>query len=193
MNHDTQTARAQEAASQPGFMLEALLMARLALGDMAALSELVQRHQQRAWQLAYRVTGRRDMADDIVQDAFLRVLRSAAAYQPSAAFSTWLYRIVSNLCLDALRRPRLAPLPVESPGSGRISCHEVESAERAAAVQREVAALPDRQRLALVLHRFDGLSLSQIGQALGCSVSAVESLLTRAYAQLRRKLADWRQ
>lgn len=167
-------------------------MARLARGDMAALGELVRRHQASVWQLAYRVTGRWDWADDITQEAFLRVLRSASSYQPTAAFSTWVYRIVSNLCLDALRRPRLARLPEEPRPAGVTQDPSApEAAERAQAVRDAVAALPERQRLALVLHRFHGQTHVQIGQALECSIPAVESLLVRAYAQLRQRLQDW--
>lgn len=174
---------------------DARLMAELAGGDMGALGELVRRHGQRVRALAFRVTRRWDLADDLAQEAFLRVLRSARDYEPSAAFSTWLYRIVVNLCLDALRKPRPAPLGdgLAQRGDPAQAAPEVDllRRERAEAVADEVARLPDRQRLAVLLHRFEGLGHAEVAKAMGCSASAVESLLVRAYQQLRRRLAAW--
>lgn len=174
------------------------LMSRLADGDMNALAQLVRRHQRTVWALAYRVTGRWELADDVTQDTFLRVLRSAASYQASAAFSTWLYRIATNLCLDALRKRRTVAFPDDACAAGTApgaaacdSGDSMERAERAEAVRREVAALPERQRVALVLHRFHDQTHAQIAQALECSIPAVESLLVRAYAQLRQRLEPW--
>ncbi|WP_428937731.1 RNA polymerase sigma factor [Fontivita pretiosa] len=171
-------------------------MADLARGDMAALGSLVRRHQHRVRALAYRLTGRWDLADDLAQETFLRVYRSARSYTPSAAFSTWLYRIVVNLCLDQARRPRLAEIadPGEvQPASQAGSDAPLLDRERAEAIQRAIDALPPRQRIALLLHRFEQMSHAQIAQATGWSESAVESLLVRAYAQLRQRLKLWMQ
>ncbi|MGE5609724.1 MAG: RNA polymerase sigma factor [Bacillota bacterium] len=168
-------------------------MRRLARGDMNALAILVKRHQDVARRVAYRFTGRWHVADDMAQEAFLRLYRGASSYKPTAAFSTWLYRIVVNLCLDYAKRPRLATLPDEPPSRSAepapqdVLCRQ----ERIDAIRREVAALPERQRIALVLHRFERLDHAQIAQTTGWSESAVESLLVRAYAQLRQRLAGW--
>ncbi|MFQ5496138.1 MAG: RNA polymerase sigma factor, partial [Phycisphaerae bacterium] len=127
----------------------------------------------------------------------LRVLRSADRYRPDAAFKTWLYRIVINLCLDARRRLRNQPVtstdrvdqpdPAGNPDSG------LEENELIRRVRRALRELPERQCVALVLHRYHGLSYRGIAEATGWSVPAVESLIVRAFAQLRAALSDIRE
>lgn len=166
------------------------LMARLADGDQSALGRLVQRHQRRVLDIAYRTTGDRVLAEDIAQEAFLRVWRSAESYTPSAQFTTWLYRIVVNLCIDASRKHKVLTVDepaVAHPEVAASSCC-LERNDRAAAVRRAVTRLPQRQRVALVLHRFSGLSIRAVSDTTGWSESAVESLLVRAYASLRQTL-----
>ncbi|GMU83424.1 MAG: RNA polymerase sigma factor SigM [Planctomycetota bacterium] len=173
--------------SQPG---DHDLLHRTSLGDRDAFAELVRRHQQRAVALAQRFLGRADAAEDVAQDAFIRVFQSASSYTPQAKFTTWLYRIVANLCWDARRRrarnDRTPPVAsyIES-ASGDL----LERRETAAAVRNAIAELPDRQRLVVILHRFDGLGHEEIAEITGWSRSAVESCLVRAYAQLRITLA----
>ena len=166
------------------------LMARLAAGDRTALGTLVQRHQQRVLELAYRTTGDHALAEDIGQEAFLRVWRSAKRYKPTAQFTTWLYRIVVNLCLDAFKRRKAVTgdVPNAADNGAAPLAAATEERERAKAVQHAVAALPDRQRVAVVLHRFSGLAVRTTAEATGWSESAVESLLVRAYAALRQTL-----
>lgn len=180
-------AKAEQVADDPE------LMRRLADGQMAALASLVQRHQQAVRALACRLTGRWDCADDIAQETFLRVYRSAASYRPAAAFSTWLYRIVVNLCLDLAKRRRPVSLVPENLPLAEAPSAESElvEQEKVAAVRQQIDALPARQRTVLVLHRFEGMSHAQIAQTTGWSESAVESLLVRAYAALRQGLAQW--
>lgn len=168
-------------------------MRSIASGDMQALALLVHRHQDHIRRLAYRFTGRWDAADDLAQETFLRLHRAASTYRPTAAFSTWLYRIVANLCLDWAKRPRLS-LWGDEPAGGIIAPAAEEALqrqERIDAVRREIAALPERQRMALVLHRFEGLDHAQIARVTAWSESSVESLLVRAYARLRERLKDW--
>ncbi|MCP4590902.1 MAG: sigma-70 family RNA polymerase sigma factor [bacterium] len=167
-------------------------MQRLAAGDRAALATLVVRHQRRAFALAYRTTGDLTTAEDITQEAFLRVWRSADRYQPSARFTTWLHRIVVNLCLDSFRRRRpQGGDPPDGPDEAAVEPQALlERDERARQVRRAVAALPERQRVALVLHRFSELPLREIAEVTDWSESAVESLLVRAYAALRKSLKD---
>lgn len=169
-----------------------LLMAHLAAGDRNALAELVRRHQMLAFRLAYRTTGNRATAEDITQDAFLRVWRSAARYEPTASFETWLHRIVVNLCLDQFKKRK--PVQAEtadpateiedSPGAS------LERDERADRVRKAVQRLPERQRIAVILHRFSEFPQRRIAEITGWSVSAVESLLVRAYAGLRDALDE---
>ena len=172
------------------------LLACLAEGRIAALGELARRHQANALALAHRILGQSDQAEDVVQEAFLRVHRAAKRFQPKGKFSTWLYQIVVNLCRDRLRRNRHAPgrlddhsLPDHHDGAlGRLEAEEL--GDR---VRRSVHALPERQKLAVILHRFQRLSHEEVSEVTGWSVSAVESLLVRAYQQLREDLADLRE
>ena len=114
-------------------------MRLVAAGDMGAFSVLIRRHQQAVRTLAYRVIGRVDAADDICQDTFLHVLRGARSYQPAAAFTTWLHRIVVNLCLDCAKRPKLAMLNEDRPVDAGTPDAPLRREEQAAAVQREIA------------------------------------------------------
>jgi RNA polymerase sigma-70 factor (ECF subfamily) len=167
-------------------------MTRLADGDRSALAELVRRHQRSALELAYRTTGDRTLAEDIAQDAFLRIWKSADRYTLTAQFSTWLYRIVVNLCLDAFkkRKPATSGLPDGSDLRAKDPAVLLERGERALAVRRVVNALPERQRIAVVLQRFSGMSIRDIAEVTGATESAVESLLVRAHAALGRSLVN---
>ena len=172
---------------------DATLMRALGEGETEALGELVHRYQQKALGLAYRMLGRWNLAEDTVQEAFLRVYRSAPRYHPSAQFMTWLYRIVTNLCLDERRREKRAPAPLpEDMTVADPAPHEdpLEVDERAQMVREAVGSLPERQRAVLVLHRYERLSYAEVAEITGWSESAVESLLVRAYAHLRRKLSN---
>ncbi|MCB9851635.1 MAG: sigma-70 family RNA polymerase sigma factor [Phycisphaerales bacterium] len=171
------------------------LMQRVARGERDALAVLVQRHQSRVLSLAYRFLGHWDAAEDVCQDTFLRVFHNAAAYRPDAQFTTWLYRIVANQCWDHRRKAAREPVPQSNPidpvdPAGNAAM--LERKERQDAIRLAVARLPDRQRLALVLHRFEGMSHAQIAEATGWSAGAVESCIVRAYATLRERLADLR-
>jgi RNA polymerase sigma-70 factor (ECF subfamily) len=168
------------------------LMSAVAAGRIEALGSLVERHQGRALRLARSITGAPELAEDIVQDAFLRVYRAADRYQPSAKFTTWLHRIVVNLCWDHRKRWRPAGTvaPEEPDRRVREPADRLADAETRTAVRRAVAALPERQRLAVVLHRFDGRTMGEVARITGWTESAVESCLVRAYRQLRRDLAD---
>lgn len=169
---------------------DAALMRGLASGDLACLGRLVSRHQALALRVASHTLRCRSDAEDVVQEAFLRVLRAAPTYQPTASFKTWFYRIVSNLCLDERRRRplRLVPLepdeslvdPAPSPGL------TAEGHELQARLEQALDRLPPRQRLAVVLLRFEGLSYAEIAHSLDCTEAAADSLLGRAFAQLRR-------
>jgi RNA polymerase sigma-70 factor (ECF subfamily) len=170
-------------------------MAQVGQGSRDALGMLVQRHQARVVGLAFRFLGRWDAADDVAQDVFVRVWRAAATFRPEAQFTTWLYRLASNLCWDR-RRQAARELRLRStapaPGSADPPSATLESRDRIARVQQAVAALPDRQRLAVILHRYQGLTHNEIADATGWSQSAVESCLVRAYESLRKSLSDVR-
>ncbi len=171
------------------------LVRSVAAGDRAALAALVRRHQDRVLSLAYRMLGRWDAAEDAAQEAFLRVWGSAGSYKPDARFTTWLYRILSNLCLDQRRRWRRERRLVESPHDLTEPVRERGGTERRELQQRVQAAiqeLPERQRLALILHRYEGLNHAEIAEITGWRAGAVESCLVRAYAGLRQRLGGLR-
>lgn len=171
---------------------DAELMQRLGRGDLQALGVLVGRHQDPVRLLAYRVLGRWDLADDMAQEAFLRLVRTADRYQPDRPLIAFLRRIVVNLCLDLRKRKRAAGWPESEPASQAAGADDcLEAVERRAAIWEEINQLPERQRVALTLHRFEGLGHEEIAELTGWSLSAVESLLVRAYGRLREKLKAW--
>ncbi|MBP2302143.1 RNA polymerase sigma factor [Azospirillum picis] len=168
------------------------LMARVAGGDAAAFDRLAARHMRRAVALAQRMTGNPSDADEIAQEAFLRVWQHAGRWDAArAAFTTWLYRIVMNLAIDRGRRPGWSPLeaagdPVDESADPLARIAERETAAR---VNQALAALPDRQRAAVVLFHQEGLSLRQASEILAMSESAFASLLARARGALKTALA----
>jgi len=168
------------------------LMARVARGDARAFQALTQRHAGRAVGLARRMLGSNAHAEDIVQDAFLRVWTNAPRWRPDAAFRTWLYRIVVNLCLNAKRRPAGVELDAAShvadPAPGADA--QLEQRERDRALNGAIDALPERQRAAIVLTYQEGLSNAEAASVLGVSVGGIEALLVRAKRTLRESLSE---
>lgn len=168
------------------------LMLRIARGDERAFRVLAPRYAQRAIGLARRITGNPSDAEEIVQEAFLRVWVNAPRWRPEALFRTWFYRIVFNLALNRKRRVPFFPLeaagdPIDpAPRADR----EMERRERDHQVASAVAELPARQRTAIALTYGDELSNADAAIVLGTSVSAFETLLVRARRALRIKL-DW--
>jgi RNA polymerase sigma-70 factor (ECF subfamily) len=170
------------------------LMARLSRGDLAALGILAGRHQSRVLSLSYRLLGDWQKAEDVSQETFLRLRRAAGKYEPKAKFTTWLYRIVHNLSMDQQRKAMNEPVSLEALQDDREEAAQESSVERrelAEVVQNAVGGLPERQRRVIILHRYEGLSHEEICEVTGWSKSAVESLLVRAYENLRRKLASY--
>ena len=166
------------------------LMGRVAQGDGRAFQTLVRRHAGRAHGLARRLLGNDALAEEIVQDAFLRVWINAPRWRPQAAFRTWLYRIVINLCLNAKRRPSDLPLAAAGdPADPHADAGTaLEERERDRALAAAVDALPARQRAAIVLTYQEGLSNAEAAAVLDTSVSGVETLLVRAKRALRESL-----
>ncbi|WP_374377833.1 RNA polymerase sigma factor [Dongia sp.] len=167
------------------------LLLRVSSGDGSAFARLRERHLARIFSLALRITGSRADAEDAAQEAFTRAWRKADSWQPGAAkFSTWLYRVTMNLCIDARRRPRneqLDPdLPLADPGPGAES--QMMAAEQEAQVRAAMAQLPERQREAMALCYTVGLSNAEAAEAMEISVKAYESLLVRAKKDIRARL-----
>jgi len=170
-----------------------VLMAAVAGGDLDAYGQLVTRHQHSAWNAAYRFLGNAADAEDIAQEAFLRILDSADRYRPTAAFRTYLYRVVSRLCFDFSRRRRLRrhgqladvaehkPLPEDDAVLG----------ERAAAVVEAIDSLPPAQKMAVILRYYEGLRYREIATALDTTVKGAERLLARARTALASRLGHF--
>jgi RNA polymerase sigma-70 factor (ECF subfamily) len=180
-------------------------MGRIAEGDEDAFEILVNRHQTSVLNLIYRFIGDRTQAKDLVQEVFIRVWHAAKTYKPEAKFTTWLYRITTNLCLNELKSARRKKWFSfnRSDEDGEHTFEEtlVDSAlsaedlllekERSRQISNALQSLPDNQRMALVLKRYDDLSYQEIAQIIGCSVPAVESLLVRAKRGLQEKLKNY--
>jgi RNA polymerase sigma-70 factor (ECF subfamily) len=174
------------------------LMQRAGFGERAAFAELVSRYLGRAEALAGRITGNKSDAEEIVQEAFLRTWLKApewGAHDPRpgrARFSTWFYRVLVNLCIDRRRRPSPVPLEaaadVADPDPGAFE--RLARDESAAQVAAAIAELPERQRAALALSYFEGMSNAEAALVLEVSVGALESLLVRARRNLRDVLAE---
>ena len=172
------------------------LMRRIGNGDRQAFTILVGRHLARAVSTARRLVGSQFDAEEVAQEAFTRVWTHAADWRPAAKggaqFTTWLYRIVVNLCIDRRRRPGFdsideRPEPVDAT-PGALS--GLEDAAVSKQVNAALAELPERQRAALTLCFYEGLSNAEAAEILSLSVGAIESLLVRARRTLRERLQD---
>jgi len=173
------------------------LMRRAGRGDRTAYTRLVERHLPRAVALATRVAGSRGDAEEIVQEAFLRTWLKAPQWREESApggarFTTWFTRVVVNLCIDRRRKPVMASLDLaaELPSAEASGFETVAQDETRSRVLSALATLPERQRAALTLCHWDGMSNIEAADVLGISVGALESLLVRARRTLRDTLAD---
>jgi RNA polymerase sigma-70 factor (ECF subfamily) len=176
------------------------LLRAVAEHDTNAFAELMGRHQGRVFRLAYCYTGEREAALDLTQDIFVKVFKAAKDYVPEARFLTWLYRIITNHCLNYVRGRRRDPLsqsvdqsavgPEDNgmPGMPAGQLDTLARRERAQAVRKALDSLPQRQKMAIVLLRYDGLRYREIGEALGCSLSAAEALVHRGMEALKERL-----
>ena len=176
---------------------EAAVLARIRAGDSAAFRQVIDRHMPALLAVARRMLKVDGDAEDIVQEALVRVWHHAGTLELGpGGLRPWLRRVVTNLCLDHLRRHRLTsvvaevPETPEAPGQSR----GLEEADLAKRVGEALAALPERQRVALTLFHYEGLSQIEVGDMLGISDEAVESLLARARRSLKAALKDeWQQ
>jgi RNA polymerase sigma-70 factor (ECF subfamily) len=175
------------------------LMGLASAGDMGAFEQLVERHQRMVVGTVGRMLGTNSDAEDIAQQVFVRVWKNVKRYEPRAKFTTWLLKITRNLVFNELRRRSrhpAVPLQSETEEEERPLKDEQAVAPDAALLERElqkavdaaIAELPETQRMAVILRRYEELSYEEIAEALDQSVSAVKSLLFRARTQLRESL-----
>lgn len=170
-----------------------MLLRRIAEHDESAFRELVERHMDRAYALALRILRNSADAEDVVQDVLLKVWTRRGTWEEGRGrFSTWLYRVVTNRCLDLRRRPRMdsdeeAPEQAdESPDALQV----IEQDEVTSLLDKAMQKLPDHQRIALILSYHDGMGNKEISEIMDTTVMAVESLLKRGRQQLRNHLSS---
>ena len=185
---------------------DADIMLRVKAGDDSAFDYLVQKYRRAMMSFMFRMTHNAAVAEDLAQEVFLRVYRSRAGYEPSAKFTTWLYRIATNLAVNHARDTRherpenMVSLdqPDDETGTSMDvpdSSLSVEQAmvrqERLEAIRSRVQQLPERQRIAVVMHKYQQMDYRQIAEVLKLSESATKSLLYRAYETLREQLKEF--
>lgn len=183
------------------------LMLDVKAGDEQSFALLLQRYRSPLVNFLYRMVRNREQAEDLAQEVFIRVYRARADYVPSAKFTTWLFRIATNLALNSLRdtRHQRMEISLDAPVSADaedgdertldvadqhpdIEQHLVEET-RKAMIKHAIDKLPEKQRAAVLLHKYQELDYGEIAKILSCSESALKSLLFRAYETLRVELA----
>ena len=183
------------------------LMLRVRDDDPAAFSEMVGVFQHRLVGLMYNLVGNADEAEDLAQEVFLRVYRSRKKYSPKAKFSTWLFTIANNLALNALRNRKrmpsvllnvsdsgpLGPRPAEHLVQNRDAApsSSLQQAELAARIRMALDKLNERQKMAVILNKFEDMGYAEIAEVMGLTSKAVKSLLSRARDRLRVELQDY--
>jgi RNA polymerase sigma-70 factor, ECF subfamily len=185
---------------------DAAIMLRVAEGDEAGFTYLAEKYHRPMIHFLYRMVGNHAVAEELTQEVFLRVYRARSSYRAEARFTTWLYRIATNLAVNYARDTRhernaqtvYLDAPDEETGTtpdladGDPSVEErMLREERMAAIRKHVLTLPERQRMAVLMHKYQGMDYRQIGEVLKLSESATKSLLFRAYQTLREKLKDF--
>ncbi|HVC00170.1 MAG TPA: sigma-70 family RNA polymerase sigma factor [Candidatus Dormibacteraeota bacterium] len=179
------------------------LMLGVKAGDEACFEQLLEKYRTPLVSFLYRMVRDQATAEDLAQEAFLRVFRARKSYAPDAKFTTWLFRIATNLALNSLRdgRRRQRELSIDSPEQGDQPLLDVADPgaaieqklvdrDRSRAIWQAVQELPEKQRAAVMLHKYQELGYDEIACILGCSESALKSLLFRAYQTLRGRLAS---
>ena len=185
---------------------DAAIMLRVAEGDEAGFNYLATKYHRPMIHFLYRMVGNQAVAEELAQEVFLRVYRARSSYRAEARFTTWLYRIATNLAVNHARDTRhertaqTMYLDQPDPETGTTpdvaddeptAEQQLMRDERMAAIRLHVMALPERQRMAVLMHKYQGMDYRQIGEVLKLSESATKSLLFRAYQTLRDKLKDF--
>ena len=189
-----------------GELTDADVMLRVKAGDDSAFDYLVQKYRRPIINFMYRMAHNTAAAEDLAQEVFLRVYRSRANYEPSAKFTTWLYRIATNLGVNHARDTRherpenVTNLDEPDTETGQTLDladktptveEEILRRERLAAIRKKVESLPERQRMAVLMHKYQQMDYRQIADVLKLSESATKSLLFRAYETLREQLKEF--
>ena len=199
-------ARERTALAEPSESSDAQIMLRVKTGDDAAFDLLVRKYRRPIIHFMYRSSRNQAAAEDLAQEVFLLVYRSRQTYEASAKFTTWLYRIATNLAVNHARdtkyeRPENVVSVDETDEETGTSFELADASlsveqnmvrrERLAAIRSKVMALPERQRMAVLMHKYQAMDYKQIGEVLKLSESATKSLLFRAYQTLRDQLKEF--
>jgi len=187
-------------------MEDSAIMLELRAGNMAGFDYLIQKYRKPIVSFMYRMVRNQAVAEELAQEVFLRVYRSRETYRAEARFSTWLYRIATNLGVNHARDTRhernASTVYLDETDSETGTTPDVADStpgveaqllrqERLNAIREHVMALPERQRMAVLMHKYEGMDYRQIGDVLKLSESATKSLLFRAYQTLREKLKEF--
>ena len=180
---------------------DAKWMLQVAQGDRAAFTRLFDRHQQRVVRFCHRFVGDAHRAEELAQDVFVKLYKSAGRYQQTARFQTFLFRVATNTCLNELRRPgRVAekveaamgddemPGAIEQASAGETPDQVLEAKDVEKALQRALSGMSDRERAAFTMCRFEGMAYRDIADALEATEAAVKSLIHRASLQVLKHL-----
>ncbi|HSM77954.1 MAG TPA: RNA polymerase sigma factor [Bryobacteraceae bacterium] len=179
---------------------DAELMLRVRAGDNLSFALLLERHRRPVIHFLYRMVQNQAVSEELAQEVFLRVYKARATYEPTAKFTTWLFRIASHLAINWLRDRKMERLQdsLDSPPEGQTiqlpdkamtKEQEMLHSARMAEVRAAIQGLPPKQRAAVLMHKYQEMGYSQIAKVFQCSESAVKSLLFRAYETLRARLA----
>ena len=185
---------------------DAAIMLRLKAGDMSGFDFLIGKYRKPIIHFMFRMVHNQAVAEELAQEVFLRIYRSRETYRAEARFSTWLYRIATNLGVNYARDTKqeraASTVYLDEPDTETGIMHDVADStpsaeakimrrERMQAIREHVLALPERQRMAVLMHKYEEMDYRQIGDVLKLSESATKSLLFRAYQTLREKLKDF--
>ena len=185
---------------------DAAIMLRVAAGDEAGFDFLARKYHRAMIHFLFRMVHNQEVAEELAQEVFLRVYRSRESYRAEAKFTTWLYRIATNLAVNHARDTRhersAQTIYLDAPDAETGSTPEIAGnepgaeqsmlrAERMKAIKKQVMALPERQRMAVVMHKYQEMDYREIGEVLKLSESATKSLLFRAYQTLRESLKEF--
>ncbi len=180
---------------------DADLMLRVREGDDVSFALLLEKHRRPVIHFLYRMVQNQAVSEELAQEVFLRVYKARLSYEPTAKFTTWLFRIASHLAInwlrdrrnersqDSLDQPNADGTHVQVADTSLTREEEMIRQTRLAEVRRAIEALPPKQRAAVMMHKYREMGYAQIAKALNCSESAVKSLLFRAYETLRARLA----
>lgn len=191
------------ASITESFQPEETLIRRFLQGDGGAFDRLVELCSSRVFNLAYRLVGNRDDAQDIAQEAFVRIYHALPRFQGGSSFNTWMYRIVVNVCYDELKRRRRRPSnftdlcdydePMRDPAGGVSAEEAAMRNERRRVLQQAIVTIPEPYRMVLVLYDLQGLSYQEISDILETNLGTIKSRLNRARLILREKLSESRE